>query len=159
MQAWFTRLKLSASTLFHRITQNRPPRLTLAGQCALVVTRVCALQLDRDEYRELAATRGAYGPMRISGGAITKVTYVVFDRLADKLDKAIRSEPWRAFAQVEMRLSLDGDPEFVVLLDGVEVPTKKEHSAPGLTLIEHLSTYFPLIAKPHQGPLIKPEIV
>jgi hypothetical protein len=157
MQAWFTRLKLSAAVFFNRLAR-RNHRIPLSDQCARVVMNVCALQLDRDEYRELAPSLGAYGPMRISGGAITKVTYVVFDAKADKLDKAIRQEPWRAFAQVEMRLTLERDPEFAVTLDGVEVPVKKEHTAPGLKLVQHLSAYFPLIARPHQGPLIKPEV-
>ena len=94
--------------------------------------------------------------MLLSGGAITNVTYRVFDSEADRLDKQIRKEPWRAFAEVTMRVKLESDPEFEVLLDGSTIEAKALHKAPGLALIKHLSEYFPLLARPHTGPVIKP---
>lgn len=119
----------------------------------------CALQLTREETRELAPTPGATGPMLLSGGAITTVSYAVFDRNADKVNQEIREQPWRAFARVTMRLTLERDPEFEVSIDGKPVESAKVHEAPGLALISHLASYFPLLARPHTGPVIAPEVV
>jgi len=119
--------------------------------------RVCSLQLERGETKDLAPTGGATGPMVLSGGAITTVTYRVFDKTADRIDKAIRNEPWRAFAEVTMRVTLDRDPEFEVKLDGVEVEPTDRHRSPGLTLISHLSTYFPLLPRAYVGATYSPD--
>lgn len=132
--------------------------LSLRDQCAKVIMHTCALQLEREEARELAPTSGATGPMLLSGGAITTITYSVFDRHADKVDKEIRKEPWRAFARVTMRLTLERDPEFEVTIDGKPVEPTRAHEAPGLALVKHLATYFPLLARPHLGPVIAPEV-
>jgi hypothetical protein len=117
---------------------------------------MCGLQLERGETRELPATSGAFGPMTLSGGAITTVTYRVFDRDADKVDKAIRSEPWRAFAQVTMRITIDRDPEFEVVVDEKPIEARACHKAPGIALIRHLSTYFPILPKAYLGGIYKP---
>ncbi len=120
--------------------------------------RVCTLQLDRGETRELAAVRGATGPMLVSGGAITTIVYRVFDKNADRIDKAIQSQPWRAFSEVTMRITVERDPEFEVKIEGQEVEPKPVHREPGLALVAHLSQYFPLIPKPHPGPAIIPGV-
>lgn len=121
---------------------------------------VCALQLERTETREIAPALHAMGPMVLSGGAITTVVYKVFDAKADKVDKVIQKEPWRAFATVTMRLSLSKDPEFEVEIQGalgvVPVIPAHRHTAPGLTLIRHLSEYFPLLPKPYTGRVYAP---
>lgn len=119
---------------------------------------MCTLQLDRGETRELAPVKGATGPMLVSGGGITTIQYRVFDKNADRIDKAIKAEPWRAFSEITMRITIERDPEFEVKIDGQEVETKPIHQAPGLTLIAHLAQYFPLIAKPHLGPAIIPGV-
>lgn len=117
---------------------------------------VCTLQLERGETRELAPSKGATGPMLVSGGAITTVVYRVFDKNADRVDQAIKLEPWRAFSEVTMRITVERDPEFEVKIDGKEVETKPVHRAPGLALVAHLSEYFPLIPKRYQGPAYIP---
>lgn len=117
---------------------------------------VCTLQLERGETRELAPVKGATGPMLLSGGAITTIVYRVFDKNADRIDKAIQQEPWRAFSEVTMRITIERDPEFEVKIDGKEVETKPTHRDPGLALVAHLSQYFPLIPKAYQGPAIIP---
>lgn len=118
--------------------------------------RVCTLQLERGESRELAPISGASGPMLLSGGAITTVTYRVFDHNADRIDPKIKHEPWRAFSLVTMRLTLEKDPEFEVVIDGQDVEPKPRHKAPGLTLVDQLSAYFPLLPKPHRGAIVGP---
>jgi hypothetical protein len=148
------RLKTHLAILLNRLRRSRGP--ALRDQCAQVIMRVCTLQLERGETRELAPAKGATGPMVLSGGAITTIAYRVFDKNADRLDKEIRNEPWRAFSEVTMRITLDRDPEFEVKIDGKEVEPKAVHQEPGLALVAHLSQYFPLIAKPHTGPTIIP---
>ena len=143
--------------------RRRRKGLSLQDQCAKVIMHTCSLQLERAESRELASTKGATGPMLLSGGAITTVIYKVFDVDADKVDKQIRNEPWRAFATVTMRLTLERDPEFEVTLkvgEGhfAQVEPLPRHMNPGLALIAHLSTYFPLLPKPHNGPTYAPEL-
>jgi hypothetical protein len=138
----------------NRLRRSRGP--ALRDQCATVIMHMCTLQLERGETRELAAVKGSTGPMLVSGGAITAITYRVFDKNADRLDKSIKEEPWRAFSEVTMRITVERDPEFEVKIDGKDVEAKPIHKAPGLTLVAHLCQYFPLIAKPHQGPAIIP---
>jgi hypothetical protein len=92
--------------------------------------------------------------MLLSGGAITLITYSVFDRSADKLDPSIKDEPWRAFATVKMRVTIDKDPEFEVTIEEKQVEPGSVHTAPGLALIHHLSHYFPIMAKAYQGRVI-----
>lgn len=113
--------------------------------------QTCSLQLERGESKELAPTPGATGPMILSGGAITTVTYVVFDVHADKIDKEIKREPWRAFSQVTMRITIECDPEFEVQIDGKPVEARAIHKEPGIELIKHLSSYFPLLPKAYLG--------
>lgn len=151
-----SRLKTKLSIQLNRLRRLRGP--ALRDQCAAVIMRMCTIQLDRDETRELAPTPGAMGPMVISGGAITKITYSVFDRNADRVNKEIKQESWRAFARITMLLTIERDPEFQVEIDGQEVEPKAVHTAPGIALVRHLATYFPLLPKAHCGPLIKPEI-
>lgn len=151
-----SRLKLKLALLINHYRRRNGP--TLADQCAKVIMHTCALQLERTETRELAPSLGATGPMSLSGGAITTITYKVFDTEADKVDKTIRLEPWRAFAQVIMRLTLERNPEFEVYVDQEQLEPRDCHKAPGLELIKHLSTYFPLLPRPHTGPTIKPAI-
>lgn len=151
--------RLKLAILVNRIRRRNGP--SLADQCAKVIMRVCALQLERAETRELAPTPGATGPMQIFGGAITTVTYKVFDTEADKVDKAIRLEPWRAFVDVTMRLALERDPQFEVSVtfpDGKGCPLDPNatHKSPGLELVKQLSQYFPLLPKPHTGPTYAP---
>lgn len=118
--------------------------------------RMCTLQLERGDSKEVAPTPGAIGPMVLSGGAITTVSYHVFDTEADKVDKAIRAEPWRAFSKVVMRLSIERDPEFEVSIDGASVEPRRCHRDPGLVLIRNLSSYFPLLPKLYTGPVFAP---
>ena len=151
-----SRLKTKFSIITNRLRRLRGP--ALRDQCATVLMRTCALQLERSETRELAPTRGAMGPMVLSGGAITKIVYSVFDPNADKVDKEIRHESWRAFARVTMWLSLEKDPTFEVQIDGHDVDPAHRHTAPGLALIRNLANYYPLLPKAHLGPVIKPEI-
>lgn len=152
------RFKLAA--LRNRFQRRKGP--ALKDQCAQVIMHTCALQLERGETRELAPVSGAYGAMLLSGGAITKITYQVFDTEADRFDKTIQKEPWRAFAKVTMLLSLDRDPEFdCVFTTDLDVPLRvfpapDFYKAPGLRLIQHLSSYFPLLPRPSQSPLINP---
>lgn len=120
--------------------------------------RMCGLQLERGEKRELAPIQGAAGPISLSGGAITTIAYSVFDKDADRLDKKIKAEPWRAFAAVVMRITLERDPEFEVTIDGKPVDARPLHKAPGLTLVARLSEYFPLLARPYRGPTFSPEV-
>lgn len=149
-------LKTRLAILMNRLRRSRGP--ALRDQVASVIMRVCSLQLERGEAKELAPTRGATGPMFVSGGAITTVCYRVFDAAADKVDKAIRSQPWRAFAQVTMRLTIDRDPEFEVVVDGKAVEPRACHKDPGLALVSHLSAYFPLLPKLYTGATYKPEV-
>lgn len=95
--------------------------------------------------------------MAISGGAITTIQYAVFDKNADKVDKEIRKEPWRAFAKVTMRITIDRNPEFEVLIDGKPVEPIACHTDPGNALVRHLAEYFPLIPRPHMGAVYNPE--
>lgn len=149
-------LRLKIAILVNRFRRRKGP--TLADQCAKVIMHTCTLQLERTETRELAPTPGALGKMLLAGGAITSVTYQVFDTDADKVDKGIRLEPWRAFATIIMRISLQSAPEFQVLVDSAEVTPRACHKAPGLELVKQLSQYFPLLPRPHTGPVIKPVI-
>lgn len=161
----FASLKLKLAVLANQFSRRNGP--STRDQCAQLIMHTCSLQLERSEARELAPTEGATGPMSLSGGAITTVTYNVFDPDADQVDASIKKEPWRAFARVVMRLTIEKDPEFEVQIlskadpdapDGfwAQVEPRSRHKAPGLALIKHLSQYFPLIARPHRGPTIKP---
>lgn len=170
----FSTLRLKLAIYKNRLLRFRGP--ALRDQCAKLIMHTCSLQLERSEVRELAPTLGAAGPMLLSGGAITTVTYSVFDPEADKVDPAIKNEPWRAFSKVIMRLSIEKDPEFEVKLlkrspkelpdptkvlvvdEWVEIEPRTCHKAPGLALVKHLSQYFPLIPRPHQGPTIAPGV-
>lgn len=165
MSEFVKALRLKIAILTNRFLRRQG--LSFRDQVAKVIMHTCSLQLEREETRELAPAKSAFGPMKLSGGAITTIVYRVFDVEADKIDKTIKSEPWRAFAQVTMRLTLDKDPEFTVqilskadteLPDGhfVDVEPRAVHKAPGVALISHLAEYFPLIARPHQGPVIAP---
>lgn len=149
-------LKNVAAVLLNRLRRSRGP--AFRDQCAKVIMKTCTLQLERDEFRELAPTPGATGPMVLSGGAITTFTYSVFDKDADKIDKAIKHEPWRAFAKIVMRVTIEKDPEFEVEVEGAKVEPRAIHKAPGLELIKHLSQYFPLIPKTFQGQTYAPEV-
>lgn len=152
----FSTLRLKLAIIRNRILRFRGP--ALRDQCAKLIMHTCSLQLERSEARELAPTPGASGPMLLSGGAITTVTYSVFDPEADKVDPAIKNEPWRAFSKVTMRLTVENDPTFEVRIDDKEVEPRTCHKAPGLALVKHLSQYFPLIPRPHQGPTIAPGV-
>jgi hypothetical protein len=149
-----SRFKLTLSAYLNRLRRRGGP--AFRDQCLKVIMGVCSLQLERTETRELAPTGKAYGPMIISGGAITKVTYKVFDRYADAIDPKIKKESWRAFAQVIMTMTLDRDPEFQVTIEGTPVTAKDYHKAPGLELIKHLSGYFPLLPKAYTGQVYTP---
>jgi hypothetical protein len=148
------RLKTRLAILMNRYRRRRGP--AIQDQCAKVIMNMCAIQLDRGETRELAPVKPAVGAMVLSGGAITTVVYRVFDRNADKVDKTIRQEPWRAFTEVTMRITVERDPEFEVKTDGKETEPKELHKAPGIALIKHLSEYFPLLPKAHTGPVFIP---
>ncbi len=50
-----------------------------------------------------------------------------------------------------MRITLERDPEFDVKIDGKEVEPKALHRAPGLSLIDNLSKYFPLLPRAYRG--------
>lgn len=149
-------LRMKLAALINGVRRKRGP--TLQDQIAKVIMHTCTLQLERGESKLLAPTKGATGPMTLSGGAITTITYTVFDRNADKLDQSIKSEPWRAFSSITMRLSIDRDPEFQVQTDGKDVEPNDTHKAPGLALVKNLSNYFPLIPKQYTGPVYKPEV-
>lgn len=149
-------LKLRLAIFLNRLRRRKGP--AFRDQCAAVIMRMCSLQLERGEFRELAPVKNVTGPMKISGGAITTITYQVFDPEADKLDKKIRLEPWRAFAQVTMRLTIERDPEFEVKIDGSAVEPRDCHKAPGVALVQHLSTYFPILPKTYIGPVFTPEV-
>jgi hypothetical protein len=125
---------------------------------ASLIMHTCSLQLERGEFKELAPTKGATGAMTLSGGAITVVQYSVFDKHADKVDPKIKQEPWRAFSKVTMRINIEKDPEFEVEIDGQKVEPKPIHKSPGLLLIDHLSTYFPLMPRAFKGQAYKPEL-
>lgn len=148
------RLKLAA--LINRFRRRKGP--TLADQSIKVIMKTCTLHLDREETRELAPTPGATGPITLSGGAITKLAYRVFDPDADKIDPEIKKEPWRAFAEVTMLLTIGNDPQFEVKVDGKEVEPKTRHKAPGMAAIKHLSEYFPLLPRPYTGGVYAPVI-
>lgn len=152
----FSTLRLKLAIIRNRLLRRNGP--ALRDQCAKLIMHTCSLQLERSEVRELAPTLGAAGPMLLSGGAITTVTYSVFDPEADKVDPAIKNEPWRAFSKVTMRLTVENDPAFEVRIDDKDVAPRACHKAPGLALIKHLSQYFPLIPRPHQGPTIAPGV-
>jgi hypothetical protein len=152
----FASLRLKLHAYLNRFKRRNGP--TFRDQVAKVVMHTCSLQLERTETRQLAPTKGAYGPMLLSGGAITTIQYGVFDKNADKVDKSIRDEPWRAFAEVTMRLSIESEPQFEVKTDGQPVDARAAHKAPGLELISALANYFPLLPRPHAGPTIKPVI-
>lgn len=122
---------------------------------------VCALQLRKGTVRELAPARGMFGPCEISGGAITKLQYHMFDRHADRIDPSAKTESWRAFLLVTARIYLDHDPEWEVEMrakDGsvlAGVPNET-HKAPGLELIRNLAVYFPLLPEVYTGAVFKP---
>ncbi len=151
-------IKFKLSIIINRYKRRKGP--SLADKCAQVIMNVCSLQLQRTEVRQLAPTRGAIGPMVLSGGAIATVTYRVFDNRSDKVDRSIRNEPWRAFVQVTMRLGLESDPEFTVTVNTAEgdviIEPKSVHTEPGYALINTLSQYFPLLPTPYQGPIFFP---
>lgn len=158
-------LKTRLAILLNRVRRRNGP--ALRDRCAQVIMRMCAMQLERGETRELAPTRGATGPMTLSGGAITTIAYRVFDKEADSVDPSIKKEPWRAFAQVTMYLSIEKDPEFHVQIhskkdtevpDGhwVEVEPAGCHKAPGLALVNHLAEYFPMLPRVYVGPTYIP---
>jgi hypothetical protein len=147
--------------LTNRFRRRNGP--ALRDQAASVIMRTCSLQLERGETRELAPSKGATGPMILSGGAITTISYRVFDKNADDHDKSIKSEPWRAFAKVTMRLTIERDPEFEVSLEVPAIPgtdsslvtiePRDLHKAPGLAILKHLSEYFPLLPRAYAGPV------
>lgn len=141
--------------MFKFITRFFQPDISFQGRCAIVISRVCCLQLDPEEFRDLAHVPGAIGPMRISGGGITKIQYTIFDRHADRVDPTIKQEHWRAFSNITMRISVGKDPEYTVTIEDKEIKPESRHTAPGISLVTHLSNYFPLIPKPNKSPLIK----
>jgi hypothetical protein len=145
----FTSLRFKIAALLNRFHRRKGPSLN--DRCASVIMNVCALQLERNENRELAPTRGAFGPILVSGGAIVTIRYGVFDVNADRVDKSIRHDPVRAFAKVVLRLTLERDPEFEAFVDGKFILATQTHRAPGVELITHLSQYFPLLPKPYTG--------
>lgn len=136
--------------------KRKPP--LLAQHSAKLIMNLCTLQLERGESVTFAPTPGATGPMTISGGAIATIQYRVFDRHADKIDINIRKEPWRAYAEVTMHVTMHKDPEFKAVIEGHEIQVEGRHKAPGLALIKHLFDYFPLIPKPFQGSVYSPQI-
>jgi hypothetical protein len=142
-------LKTRFAILLNRFLRRNG--LSLRDQCAKVIMHMCTLQLERGETRDIAPTTGATGPMTLAGGAITTITYRVFDRSADKVDPEIKKEPWRAFGEVILRITVERDPEFEVKIDGKEVEPTAVHKSPGLLLIQHLSQYFPLLPKAFAG--------
>lgn len=151
----FNRALTRLAILLNRFRRRRGP--ALHDQCAAVIMHMCTLQLERGESRELAPVKPAIGPMALSGGAITTVAYRVFDKDADKVDPKIKEESWRAFAEVTMRITIERDPEFEVKIAGKQIEPKTIHKAPGLALVAHLASYFPLLAKAHSGPVYIPE--
>jgi hypothetical protein len=130
----------------------------LAQHSAKLIMNLCTLQLQRGESVELAPTPGATGPITLSGGSIATVSYRVFDKHADKIDPAIRKEPWRAYALVTMHVSMTKDPEFKAVIEGHEIKVDDRHKNPGLQILKHLFEYFPLIPKPFQGQVYAPQI-
>ncbi len=138
---------------------KRKQGVPLHDQCAIVVMRMCTLQLKRGEKKELAPTQGASGPMLLSGGAITTIQYSVFDKNADRVNPEIKKEPWRAFSTVKMMITVERDPEFEVYIDGLLVDAKPLHKTPGLDLLKNLSTYFPLLPAAYVGPTYKPAMI
>lgn len=150
----FQSLRFKLALLANRFRRRRGH--FLPEQCASVIMRVCSLQLERNEIRELAPTQGAFGPMMLSGGAITTIRYRVFDPHADRIDKSIRQETTRAFAQVVMRLQLESDPECEAFIDGKFINTTELHRKPGLELVRQLSQYFPLLPRPFVGRTYSP---
>lgn len=142
--------------MFKKFFQKKPT--PLAQHSAKLVMNLCTLQLQRGESVQFAPTPGATGPISISGGAIATVTYRVFDKHADKIDPNIRKEPWRAYAEVTMHVSMTKDPEFKALIEGKEIKVEARHKSPGLALIKHLFDYFPMIPKPFQGQVYAPNL-
>lgn len=147
-------LKTRLAILRNRLRRRRGP--AIQDQCAKLIMHMCSLQLERGETREVAPTLGAVGPVVLSGGAITSVLYHVFDTEADKVDKSIKQEPWRAFAKVTMLVTIESDPQFTVHVDGKSVEPRACHRSPGLELVGRLSAYFPLLPRVYTGPVFKP---
>lgn len=152
-------LRLKLAALLNRFRRRKGP--AFRDQCVSVIMRVCALQLRRGSTRELAPARGMFGACTISGGAITKLSYRVFDKHVDLIDPTIRADSCRAFLSVTVRIYLDHDPEWEVemqLKDGetVAIDAKDVHKTPGIELIQHLAAYFPLLPDAYAGAVYKP---
>lgn len=149
-----SKLKTQLAIWLNRFKRRKGP--SLQDQCMKVIMHACSLHLEREEARELAPATGMIGPVKLSGGAITKLTYKVFDRDADKIDPTIRTESWRAFAEVTLLLATDQDPQFEVKLADLMIEPRSCHKAPGLSMVYHLATYFPLLPRPYVGATYKP---
>lgn len=142
--------------MFNNLFKKKPS--AVASQSAKLIMNLCTLQLQRGESVQFAPTPGATGPITVSGGAIAILSYRVFDKNSDRIDIAIRKEPWRAYAEVTMTVTMNKDPEFTAAIEGKTIKVEGFHKKPGLSLIKYLFDYFPMIPKPFQGQVYAPQI-
>lgn len=99
--------------------------------------RIAGLGLKRDEFKDIAATEGMWGFVRVSGCGLPLIQYQVFDN--DLME----------FIVVEMHLRKNGIHWATFITEAFptvlkETPLKKAYKKPGFLLIHYLSQYFPI---------------
>ena len=114
------------------------PRAWLVSR---IVQGTSALELTKEEFRELPPIEGMYGEhgangaVILRGNSLPELSYQVFD------------ERLMEFVHVTVTLALPDRVEFRAVTDDLgEIQVRPEYSRPFYRLARHLAAYFPLMS-------------